>query len=49
MVKDLKVIFGKGPGSLSIPNDARGHTYVEEEFYILGATLLEIARGPLCN
>jgi hypothetical protein len=25
MVKDLKVIFGKGPGSLSIPNDASGH------------------------
>jgi hypothetical protein len=26
MVKDLKVIFGKGPGSLSVPNDASGHT-----------------------
>jgi hypothetical protein len=25
MVKDLKVIFGKGPGSLSVPNDASGH------------------------
>jgi hypothetical protein len=25
MVKDLKLIFGKGPGSLSIPNDASGH------------------------
>ena len=26
MVKDLEVIFGKGPGSLSVPNDpANGH------------------------
>jgi hypothetical protein len=25
MVKDLKVIFGKGPGGQSIPNDADGH------------------------
>ena len=25
MVKDLKVIFGKGPGSLKVPNDANGH------------------------
>jgi hypothetical protein len=25
MVKDLKIIFGKGHGSLSIPNDARRH------------------------
>ena len=26
MVKDLKVIFGKGLGRQSIPNDAAGHT-----------------------
>jgi hypothetical protein len=26
MVKDLKVILGKGLGSLSVPNDASGHT-----------------------
>jgi hypothetical protein len=26
MVKDLKVIFGKGPSSLSVLNDASGHT-----------------------
>ena len=25
MVKDLEVIFGKGPGGQSIPNDAAGH------------------------
>ena len=25
MVKDLKVIFGKGPGGLSVPNDADNH------------------------
>ena len=25
MVKDLKVIFGKGPGGQSVPNDATGH------------------------
>jgi hypothetical protein len=25
MVNDLKVIFGKGPGSQSVPNDANGH------------------------
>ena len=25
MVKDLKVIFGKGPGGLSVPNDALNH------------------------
>ena len=25
MVKDLKVIFGKGPGGLSVPNDAENH------------------------
>jgi hypothetical protein len=26
MVKDLKVIFGKGPGKQPVPNDASGHT-----------------------
>ena len=26
MVKDLEVIFGKGPGGQSVPNDAAGHT-----------------------
>jgi hypothetical protein len=25
MVKDLKVIFGKGAGALSVPNDAQNH------------------------
>jgi hypothetical protein len=25
MVKDVKVVFGKGPGSQPIPNDATGH------------------------
>jgi hypothetical protein len=28
MVKDLKVIFGKGPGSLSVPNNASGHATI---------------------
>jgi hypothetical protein len=26
MVNELKVIFGKGPGSQSVPNDSNGHT-----------------------
>ena len=25
MLKDLKVTFGKGPGSQSVPKDADGH------------------------
>ena len=25
MVNDLHVIFGKGPGGLAVPSDARGH------------------------
>src|SRR4051812_4349259 len=25
MVNDLHVIFGKGPGALTVPNDAKGH------------------------
>ena len=25
MVNDLQVIFGKGPGGLSVPNDDAGH------------------------
>jgi hypothetical protein len=25
MIKDLKVIFGKGPGVQSVPHDADGH------------------------
>ena len=28
MVKDLEVIFGKGPGSLSVPNDADNHVQI---------------------
>src|ERR1044071_6823939 len=48
MVNDLEVIFGKGPGSQSVPKDViTGH--VEEEIYILGATLLGRARGPFFN
>jgi hypothetical protein len=34
MVKDLKVIFGKGPGSLSVPNDASGHAPMWKKKYI---------------
>jgi hypothetical protein len=34
MVKDLKVIFGKGPGSLSVPNDASGHAPIWKKKYI---------------
>ena len=26
MVKDVQVVFGKGPGSQPVPNDANGHT-----------------------
>ena len=37
----FKVIFRKGPGRQSFPNDAnRTRTHVEKETYILGATLL---------
>jgi hypothetical protein len=25
MVKDVQVVFGKGPGSQPVPNDANGH------------------------
>jgi hypothetical protein len=25
MVKDVKVVFGKGPGSEPVPNDTDGH------------------------
>ena len=28
MVKDLEVIFGKGPGGQSVPNDADGHVLI---------------------
>jgi hypothetical protein len=37
MVKDMEVIFGKGPGGKKILHDADGHTHVEGEIYILGA------------
>ena len=47
MVKDLKVIFGKGPDSLRVPNDAKGHTPMWKKIYILGDTLLGNPRGPL--
>ena len=50
MVKDLKVIFGKGPGGQSVPNDADGHVPMwKKMLYILGATLLENPGGSLCN
>src|SRR4051812_23450099 len=50
MVNDLEVIFGKAPGSHLFERRryrTRGH--VEEEIYILGATLLGITRGPFFN
>src|SRR3954469_4663370 len=34
MVKDLEVIFGKGPGSLSVPNDDAGHVPMWKKQYI---------------
>ena len=34
MVNDLKVIFGKGPGGLSIPNDAKGRAPMWKKKYI---------------
>jgi hypothetical protein len=39
MVKDLRVVFGKGDGSEPVPHDANGCA-PEEEIYILGVTLL---------
>jgi hypothetical protein len=27
MVKDVQVVFGKGPDSQPVPNDANGHTH----------------------
>ena len=48
MVIELEVIFGKGPGCQSVPNDATGHAPMwKKKIYILGATLLESSRGPL--
>ena len=50
MVKDLKVIFGKGPGGVSIPKDADGRAPMwKKNSIFLGATLFEIPRGPQCN
>ena len=50
MVKDIEVIFGKGPGGQSVPNDATGHVPMwKKKIYILGATLLESSRCPLLN
>ena len=36
MVNDLKVIFGKGPDGLSVPNDAKGHTPMWKKKSIFG-------------
>ena len=47
MVKDLKEIFGKGHGSLKVPNDANGLAPMWKKIYILGATLLGNPRVPL--
>ena len=33
MVNDLHVIFGKGPGGLSVPNDAEGRTPMWKNLY----------------
>jgi hypothetical protein len=48
VVKDLKVIFGKGPGRQSIPNDATGHMSMWKKKSIFWA-LLGNPRGPLFN
>jgi hypothetical protein len=34
MVKDLEVIFGKGPGGQSVLNDAKGHAPMWKKKYI---------------
>src|SRR3954470_9676595 len=47
MVNDLHVIFGKGPGGVSVPNDDEGRAPMWKEIYILGPTLLERTRGLL--
>ena len=49
MVKDLKVVFGKGPGGQPIPNDADGRAPMWKKNLYLGPALLERPRGPLRN
>jgi hypothetical protein len=39
MVKDLRVVFGKGDGSELVPHDANGRAPMWKN-YILGVTLL---------
>ena len=49
IVKDLEVIFGKGSGSQPVPNEKWNGAHVEEEIYILGATILGSLRCSSCN
>ena len=46
MVNDVKVIFGKGPGSQLVSKDANGHEPMWKKSIFLGATLLASPRGP---
>nr|CAE03533.1 OSJNBa0061C06.21 [Oryza sativa Japonica Group] len=48
MVKDLKVVFGKGPGSQLIESED-GHAAMWKNNYILGVTLLGILGRPPRN
>ena len=37
VVNNLKVVFGKGPGSLSVPNDVDGHVPMWKKCSIFGS------------
>ena len=42
MIKDVRVVFGKGRGSQQVLNDENGHAsmWKKKSIYIMGATLL---------
>jgi hypothetical protein len=49
MVKDIKVVFRKGPGSRSVPS-VEGHAPMwNKKVYLLEFTLLGCLRGLQCN
>ncbi len=49
MVKDLKVVFGKGPGSQPIESEDGHAAMWKKKLHILGVTLLGILGRPPCN
>ena len=55
MVKDLKVIFGKGPGSQYVPNDDKGHAPMWKKknqyfgSYRIGKSYRSVPQSMLCT